>query len=140
MSVPGGIIAIIAFAALPAQAADTCLRATHGLAAGTVPTASDFTAAACNDARPAPAVRYDRTLHAARLSRAVQPGEMIADLPVSMITGIVPGQKLFVQVHVGPVVVEREVEALQPADPGQKLFVRASDGTVMSVRYGGGAG
>lgn len=140
MSVPGGIIAIIAFAALPAQAADTCLRATHALAAAAVPVASDFTAAACDETRPMPAVRYDRTLRAARLSRALQPGETIADLPVSMITGIVPGQKLFVQVHVGPVVVEREVEALQPANPGQKLFVRASDGTVMSVRYGGGAG
>jgi len=134
------LIAVVAFAALPAQAADTCLRATHALAAGAVPAASDFTAEACNDAKPLPAVRYDKALHVARLSRDLQPGDVIADLPASLMTGIVPGQKLYVQVHIGPVVVQREVEALQPADPGQKLFVRASDGTVMTVRYDGGAG
>ncbi len=140
MRLASSLIAVAAFVALPAQAADTCLRATRALAAGTVPAASDFAAAACGDTKPLPAVRYDKGLRAARLMRALQPDEMIADLPAAMMAGVVPGQKLFVQVHVGPVVVQREVEALQPANPGQKLFVRAADGTVMSVRYGGDAG
>lgn len=134
------VIAVAAVAALPAQAADTCLRATHDLAAGAVPAASDFATADCDGARPLSAVRYDAAIHAVRLSRRLESGERIAAFPAAMVANIVPGQKLFVQVHVGPVVVEREVEALQPANPGQRLFVRAADGTVMSVRYGGDAG
>ncbi|WP_443751365.1 hypothetical protein [Asticcacaulis solisilvae] len=141
MSAAGIFIAIAASAVLPsAQAADTCLRATRALAVGAVPGVSDFTAVACDGTKSAPAVRYDAAMRAARMTRALQPGDVIAAIPASMMAGISPGQKLFVQVHVGPVVVQREVEALQPASPGQKLFVRAADGTVMSVRFTGDAG
>jgi len=116
------------------------MRAMHAMAAGAVPTPKDFAPAACEAVKPAAVTRYDTTLRAARLSRALQPNEVIAAIPAAMMAGVSPGDTLSVQVRVGPVVVEREVEALQPAHPGQKLFVRAADGTVMSVRYPGGAG
>jgi len=116
------------------------MRAEHALAGGAVPTAGDFTAVACGDAKAVAAVRYDAAMQAARLSRALRPGDVIAAVPPSLMAGIVPGDKLYIQVHVGPVVVQREVEALQPASPGQKLFVRSADGEVMSVRYAKGAG
>jgi hypothetical protein len=116
------------------------MGATHALAAGAVPTAQDFVAVACGAVKPTAALRYDAGLHAARLSRALQPGDLVAGIPSSMMDSIRPGETLYVQAHVGPVVVQRPVEALQPANPGQKLFVRAPDGTVMSVLYSGGAG
>ena len=131
-----GIIVMAMLAALPAQAA-TCVRATHALAAGAVPSAEDFAAADCGSEHPARAVRYDAAQRSARLSRPVKADEVIAAIPAAMLAGVVPGQTLYVQIRVGPVVVQREVTALQPASPGQRLFVRAADGTVMSVRYPG---
>ncbi len=136
----GALLTLLALAAFPAHAAEPCMRATHALTAGAVPRTRDFVATACGETNPTTAVRYDRALRAATLARAIQPGEVIATIPASIMAGISPGDKLFVQVHVGPVVVQREVEALQPANPGQKLFVRAADGTVMSALYSGDAG
>jgi len=83
------------------------------------------------------AVRYDRAMGAVRLAHDLQPGDVVAEIPPSMMAGIGPGEKLYVTVRVGPVLVQREVEALQPANPGQKLFVRAADGQVISVLYAG---
>ena len=128
------------FALAAVSAAPPCMRATHALAVGAVPTARDFAAIACGDAKPVRVLRYDAAQRAARLMRPLQPGEVIAAVPASMVAAIRPGETLYVQAHVGSVVVQREVEALQPARPGQKLFVRAADGTVMSVRFDGGAG
>ena len=115
------------------------MRATHVLVAGAVPVAGDLVETECGDAKFAQAVRYDRTMRAVRLVRALQPDEVIAAVPPAMMAGIGPGQKLYVSVHVGPVVVQRQVEALQPANPGQKLFVRAENGQVISVLYSGEA-
>lgn len=113
------------------------MRATHALAAGSVPAAPDLAAADCGDSKPERVTRYDAAMRAVRMTRAVQAGEIIAEIPSSMMASITPGQKLYVSVRVGPVIVQREVEALQPANPGQKLFVRATDGQVMSVLYSG---
>ena len=130
----------MALAASSVRAAPACLRVTQALAVGEVPAPRDFVPAACGDAKPVRAVRYDAALRAARLARALQPGDIIAAIPPGLMAGIGPGDILSVESHVGPVVVQRQAEALQPAHPGQKLFVRTADGTVMSVRYPGGAG
>jgi hypothetical protein len=135
-----GLLVVAAFAACPARASEPCLRATHAMAAGAVPTAKDFAPAPCDGNKRASAIRYDVALRAARLSRTLQPDEIIPAIPPALMAGVGPGDTLTVQAHVGPVVVQREVEALQAAHPGQKLFVRAADGTVMSVIYPGGAG
>jgi len=135
-----GLFIVLAVAAFPARASQTCMRATQARAAGAVPTTRDFVPVPCGDAKPAAAVRYDPTLRAVRLVHALQPGDVVAAIPASMMAGVGPGETLYVQVHVGPVVVQRQVEALQPAHPGQKLFVRSADGTVMSVRYPENAG
>ena len=136
----GALIALLTLAAFPAQAAEPCMRATHALTAGAVPTTRDFVAVSCGETKPSTVVRYDRALRAATLTHALQPGDMVAAIPASLMAGNSPGERLNVQVHVGPVVVQREVEALQPANPGQRLFVRAADGTVMSALYSGDAG
>ena len=125
----------LALVAIPAHAAERCMQAVRVLSAGTVPAAGDFTAVDCGDTKPGLAVRYDAGMRAVRLVRALQPGDVVADIPASMMATISPGEKLYVGVQVGPVVVQREVEALQPANPGQRLFVRAADGQVMSVLY-----
>jgi len=137
---PAEFLTMFALAALPVPEASSCMRATHALATGAVPTAEDFVATACGDTKPLRAVRYDTALRAARMARPLAPGEVIAAVPASMLAAIRPGETLYVQAHVGPVVVQREVQALQPAKAGQKLFVRAADGTVMSVRFGRDAG
>ncbi len=113
------------------------MRATRALTAGSVPSAQDLVPADCGAGKPAAAVRYDTGMRAVRMVRAVQPDEIVAEVPPAMMASISPGQKLYVMVQVSPVVVQREVEALQPANPGQKLFVRAADGKVFSVFYAG---
>lgn len=140
MLVLRGLFVVLALAAFPARASQTCMRATRALAAGAVPTTRDFVPISCGDAKPIAAVRYDPGLRAVRLFHALQPGDVVAAIPASLMAGVAPGETLYVQVHVGPVVVQRKVEALQPAHPGQKIFVRAADGTVMSVRYPENAG
>jgi len=113
------------------------MRATHSLAAGQVPAAGDLVVAECGDSKPNSVVRYDADLRAVRFTRPVQADEIIAAIPRDLMTVIIPGQKIYVSVRVGPVVVQREVEALQPANPGQSLFVRTVDGQVMSATYAG---
>lgn len=135
-----GLLTMFALVALPAPGGPACMRATHTLAAGAVATAEDFLPVACGDTKPASGLRYDAAQHAARLVRSLQPGDVVAAVPAALLATVRPGDTLYVQVHVGPVVVQREVQALQAAKPGQKLFVRAANGTVMSARYGGGAG
>lgn len=122
-----------------AQAATSCMRATHALAMGTVPTADDLVAADCGEAKHGSVVRYDGQMRAVRLARNVQANEIVDAVPSAMLASISPGEKLYVNILVSPVVVQREVEALQPAYPGQKLFVRAADGKVFSVLYPGDA-
>ena len=136
MSIRAFLIVAMAFAAVDASAADHCMRVTHALSAGAVPSAGDFITADCKG-QVVSAVRYDRAMGAVRLAHDLQPGDVVAEIPPSMMAGIGPGEKLYVTVRVGPVLVQREVEALQPANPGQKLFVRAADGQVISVLYAG---
>ena len=133
-SVPFVIFMLIAPSA---QAANFCMRAVHPLSAGAVPATGDLVVAECGATRPELVVRYDRDMRATRLARAVAADEVVAAIPAAMIADIVPGQKLYVAVKIGPVVVQREVEALQPANLGQKLFVRAADGQVFSTLYAG---
>lgn len=128
------ILLSLVLAASPADAGESCMRATRALAIGAVPAAGNFTAADCGGA-PIPAVRYDAAMRAVRLVHALRPGDVIRAMPAAMMTGISPGDTLTVAVKVGPVVVQRQVEALQPANPGQRLFVRAADGKVISVLY-----
>jgi hypothetical protein len=133
-----GVFLVMAFAAFESQASERCMSAVRALNAGAVPSAEDFAAADCGAHPPVPAVRYDANMRAARLTRGLAQGEIIAGIPSSMMASVSPGQKLYVTVQAGPVLVQREVEALQPANPGRKLFVRAADGKVMSVLYSAG--
>lgn len=132
------LFVVMAFVAFESQASERCVSAMRPLSAGAVPSAEDFAAASC-DGRPESAVRYDANMRAARLTRDLAPGDVIAEIPSSLMAAVSPGQKLYVTARVGPVLVQREVAALQPANPGQKLFVRASDGEVMTALYSGEA-
>lgn len=132
------LFVVLAFVAFESQASERCMSATRPLSAGSVPSAEDFVAANC-DGRSQSAVRYDATMRTARLTRDLAPGDVIAEIPSSVMAAVSPGQKLYVNARVGPVLVQREVAALQPANPGQKLFVRAADGEVMTALYSGEA-
>lgn len=138
MFAKGILLVVLLFVAPRAEAAQSCMRATHALMLGAVPKIGDLVTVDCGVAKPVSAVRYDTGLRAVRLVRIVHQDEIVAAIPDSMMAAVIPGQKLYIVVQVGAVVVQREVEALQPANPGQELFVRAADGQVMSVLYRGG--
>lgn len=119
--------------------AGTCLEATRPLQLGMVPSARDFRPVACADAKTVQVLRYDEGIHAFRLLRNLASGDTIEGPSSSFLTEVVPGDKLYLTVQVGPVLVQREVEALQPARLGETLFVRALDGRVMTALLAEGA-
>ncbi len=132
------LLLAVVFVASPAEATQTCMRATHSLIAGQVPSEDDLIPTDCGDVKPASVVRYDADLRSVRFARSIQPNEIIGSIPKDLMAAVTPGQRLYVSVKVGPVTVERVVEAMQPAKPGQSLFVRTADGQIMKVLYSEG--
>ena len=111
----------------------SCVRLVAPIAAGSIANTGDFAPTSCGGAESPAAWEYDVSAHAARATRNLEAGQIVASAPRFAIPDVRPGEKLYAQARVGPVVVEREVEAVQSAALGHRLFVRAADNQVFSV-------
>lgn len=110
-----------------------CLQAIAAIPAGSVPALGDFVEAPCSG-EPAPALRWEPRLRAARASRDIAAGETIAAMPATMLPDVRPGDTLYLVARVGTASVERAVTAVQPGRLGHNLFVRTADGRIVRAR------
>ncbi|MFI4973088.1 MAG: hypothetical protein ACHP84_00955 [Caulobacterales bacterium] len=117
----------------PSGFTETCFTVVSPVAAGSFAPIDDFGPAICATAPVRRALRYDARSGAVRAGQDLQPGELVAAAPASLLAHVRPGERLTLAARVGPVKVERSVEALQPAVEARGLFVRAVDGQVFSV-------
>jgi len=108
-----------------------CLRLVRAVRAGTVVVAADVEPAPCEAGRMQ-RLRWDRAARAPRAAADLQAGDQIRAA-----AGVLPvvraGDRLVLQVRIGPVLVEREVEAVRPARAGEKVFVRGADGAAFAA-------
>jgi hypothetical protein len=112
-----------------------CLEARKPLDARSIPQSDAFVQVQCpSGARPM-TFHYDGIQGVTRLTRDVQPGEVVPYYPAFGLALVIPGQKLVLTVVAGSARIERQVEAIQVARPGQRLFVKASDGQILTVQY-----
>jgi hypothetical protein len=135
LKAPSGVISVRYIAPAQNEAANPllCGQATHFLGAGSILTKADLVAVTCARASKDQPLRFDKMIGAVRAARDIPVGETVGPAPATALAAVIPGQPLFLKVHIGPVVVTRQVEAIQAAKAGQSVFVKANDGAVFSA-------
>lgn len=120
----------------PAKAGDSrrCLEMMVSKAAGETLVAGDAISAACPDAMPGPAVRFDDRASANVAIRPIEAGTVIPDARLAEAPALRRGSPLSLASTVGPVTIERPVTLAQDARArDRRVFVRTNDGEILAA-------